>query len=235
MRHFTHLAFAVGLLISTTTVPVTPLTDQQLRDIQYYMLTEFLPGNPNQSPIPGVGIAIVHDGEVYTNGFGYRNLEQGLPTTDQTLFGVGSVSKMLTSLFVVHALSQVLPHLGEDALDKPVNTLAPNLGLVLSDRYRTEYITVRDLLSHRTCIADLMVLPIAIGATNKTNTIYQQRYVPEFCEFRSIQMSYNQPMVQIAGETIVSLVNDGRNFEEHVILNLSHILEVIDQIGRAHV
>lgn len=85
---------------------------------------------------------------------------------------------------------------------------------MLSDRYRTECITFRDLLSHRTCIADLMIIPIGLGATNKSHALHEQRYIPESCEFRSIQFSYNQPMVQVAAEALASIIGEGRSFEE---------------------
>src|ERR1700758_3223386 len=39
--------------------------------------------------VPGIAIGIVVDGKVVLNkGYGYRNLEQSLPTTENTLFGI---------------------------------------------------------------------------------------------------------------------------------------------------
>jgi CubicO group peptidase (beta-lactamase class C family) len=51
---------------------------------------------------------------------------------------------------VVKVLSDRFPDLGEAALDTPIKMLVPEYKLILGDRYRTESVTFRDLLSHRT-------------------------------------------------------------------------------------
>jgi len=51
------------------------------------------------SKIPGISVAIVRDGKViYAKGFGYRDVENKLPVTTDTIFAIGSVSKSFTSL-----------------------------------------------------------------------------------------------------------------------------------------
>ena len=48
--------------------------------------------------IPGAMIGIAEDGQnVYEKGFGYRNVEQQLPVTGDTVFGIASMTKSFTS------------------------------------------------------------------------------------------------------------------------------------------
>ena len=47
--------------------------------------------------VPGVGVAVIADGEtVWAEGFGFADLEQGVPVTRDTKFGIGSITKALT-------------------------------------------------------------------------------------------------------------------------------------------
>jgi len=44
---------------------------------------------------PAVGLSIVKDGEVvYTNGYGFRDVENSIPADPSTLFYIGSISKV---------------------------------------------------------------------------------------------------------------------------------------------
>ena len=74
--------------------------------------------------------------------------------TNQTLFSIGSITKSVTGLLVVKVLSEKFPQLGESVLDTPIIQLAPNLNFTFSDRFRSEFTTFRDLLSHRTCLTN---------------------------------------------------------------------------------
>jgi CubicO group peptidase (beta-lactamase class C family) len=50
---------------------------------------------------PGAAIAIVQDGRlVYAHGLGTSNIETGAPVTPETLFRLGSTTKMLTAAAV---------------------------------------------------------------------------------------------------------------------------------------
>ena len=93
--------------------------------------------------VPGLGIAIVKDGEViYEKGFGFRDIEKKQPVTPDTLFAIGSASKAFTT-FVMGTLVDE----GKLAWDKPVSTFLP--GFRLHDRVASELLTPRDMVSHR--------------------------------------------------------------------------------------
>lgn len=125
--------------------------------------------------IPGMSVAIVREGDlIYTRGFGARNLQKNLPVTPDTLFGVGSCTKSLTSLAILQLaerdlldiqdpVSKYLP-LTVDQGQKPItvhhlmsmSSGLPNLGVAEQVIFRflggpEKYIpisSVEDLIQH---------------------------------------------------------------------------------------
>ncbi|HAJ60209.1 MAG TPA: hypothetical protein DCP31_13905 [Cyanobacteria bacterium UBA8543] len=93
--------------------------------------------------IPGVAAAIVKDGEILAaEGFGYRNLEQKLPMTAQTVFPVCSLTKSFTGVAIMQ-----LVEAGKLALDEPVVSYLPDFRI--ADAEASRKITPRILLSHQ--------------------------------------------------------------------------------------
>jgi len=94
--------------------------------------------------VPGVAIGVVKDGKlIYAKGYGYRDIEQKLPVTPDTLFAIGSITKSFTSLTF-----SMLNDDGKVDWDKPVHEVLPEF--VMADPVATDHVTPRDLLSHRT-------------------------------------------------------------------------------------
>lgn len=93
--------------------------------------------------VPGVSVAIVYDGEVaFLEGFGLRDVDNGLPVTEETLFGIGSSSKAFTA-----ALLMTLVEEGTLDLNQPVREYLP--AFALDDMVTENLVTAKDLLSHR--------------------------------------------------------------------------------------
>lgn len=92
----------------------------------------------------GFAVAVVEKNKViYAKGFGYRNLEQKLPVTPNTVFAIGSCTKAFTA-----SLIGILQKEGKVDLDKPVNSFMPSLRFYNDAMNNT--ITLRDMMSHRT-------------------------------------------------------------------------------------
>ncbi|MBN2155292.1 MAG: serine hydrolase [Candidatus Lokiarchaeota archaeon] len=52
--------------------------------------------------VPGLSVSVVKDDKIiFERGFGYRNLEELLPMTENTLIGIGSISKSFTALAIL--------------------------------------------------------------------------------------------------------------------------------------
>ncbi len=99
--------------------------------------------NLKRFEVPGVSVAIVREGKVLlTSGFGLRNVAKKLPMTGTTVQPIASVTKS----FTVSALASLV-HEGKVEWDKPVRGYLPDFQLFDE---RTNQVTVRDLLTHRT-------------------------------------------------------------------------------------
>ena len=94
--------------------------------------------------VPGASVGIVVDGfVVYAKGFGFRDLEAKLPVTAETQFLIGSCTKAFTS-FVMGCLVDE----GVIGWDDRIADVLPEFRL--SDRYASQMLTFRELLSHQT-------------------------------------------------------------------------------------
>ena len=56
-----------------------------------------------KNQIPGVAVAIVHNGQIYLFNYGLSDIEQKKPVTDSTIFEIGSVSKTFTATLATYA------------------------------------------------------------------------------------------------------------------------------------
>jgi CubicO group peptidase (beta-lactamase class C family) len=93
--------------------------------------------------LPGLAIAIVKDGAVvFSQGFGKRNIAQGLDVTPSTLFPIASCTKAFTAT----ALGMLVDE-GMLEWDAPVRNYLP--AFKLHDPVASERMTSRDLLTHR--------------------------------------------------------------------------------------
>jgi CubicO group peptidase (beta-lactamase class C family) len=93
--------------------------------------------------VPALAISVVKDGKViFSEGFGLRNVKQGLKVTPKTLFAIGSCTKAFTATSM-----GILVDEGKLDWDKPVRENLPSFKL--KDSYATERMTPRDLVCHR--------------------------------------------------------------------------------------
>jgi CubicO group peptidase (beta-lactamase class C family) len=91
--------------------------------------------------VPGMAVGVWQDGHVTASGFGVTSLETGYPVRPDTIFQIGSISKVFTA-----TLAMRLVEAGEIALDTPVITYLPDLKL--SDGAAQRSLTMRHLLTH---------------------------------------------------------------------------------------
>jgi len=93
--------------------------------------------------VPGLAVGIVrNDSIIYAKGFGTRQVKQNLPVNENTLFGIGSISKSMTALTL-----GILVDEGKINWDDKVKTYLPYFELY--DSYVSDNFTIRDLLTHR--------------------------------------------------------------------------------------
>ena len=86
--------------------------------------------------IPGLSAVILKDGDVlWTQGFGYADVERRVPATPDTLYHIASLTKTFTAILVLQLVEQ-----GKLDLDAPVSRYVPE---ITDDRVR-----IKHLLSH---------------------------------------------------------------------------------------
>jgi CubicO group peptidase (beta-lactamase class C family) len=122
--------------------------------------------------VPGCAIAAVHGGQVVlASGWGHRDLESGLPVTQDTLFAIGSTTKAFTATTV--------GALVDDGLlewDRPLQDYLPDLRL--PDSFVTERLTVTDLLSHRSGMARHDLAWLGHPGLSREDIVGRLRFLP---------------------------------------------------------
>lgn len=95
-----------------------------------------------QKNIPALSIAVVDDqGIVWAQGFGFADREKKHPATAQTIYRVGSVSKLLSDMALVQLIEQ-----GKLQLDDDIATVVPNFR---PNNPFGKPITLRQLMNHQ--------------------------------------------------------------------------------------
>lgn len=102
-----------------------------------------LPDRMAADRVPGVSIAVIHNGAVeWAQGFGVAQLGGG-PVTADTLFQAGSISKPVAAMAALHLIEQ-----GKLALDSDVNQALTSWKIPASAAAPGAVVTLRELLSH---------------------------------------------------------------------------------------
>jgi CubicO group peptidase (beta-lactamase class C family) len=159
--------------------------------------------------VPGLGLAIVANGEVVlTRGYGVRTLGQPTPADAHTRFGIASNTKAVTA-----AALGLLVEEGLLEWDAPVVRYVP--WFAMWDPWVTQHITVRDLLVHRSGLGlgagDLLWWPPS--TYTRKEIAYRLRYIQPVTSFRSAY-AYDNVLYGVAGEVIEAV--SGQTWEEFV-------------------
>ncbi|NUR93319.1 MAG: beta-lactamase family protein, partial [Nonomuraea sp.] len=91
--------------------------------------------------VPGAALAYWHDGELHEFAAGTLNADTGVESTTDSLYQIGSVSKVWTATMLMQ-----LAERGQLTLDTPVIELLPEFKV--ADPEVTKTVTVRHLLTH---------------------------------------------------------------------------------------
>ena len=96
-----------------------------------------------QLHVPGVSVAVVHNGVVeWARGYGIATAGNA-PVTPETLFQAGSISKPVAAMAALHLVQE-----GRLSLDADVNTKLVSWKVPPSDAAPGAVITLRELLTH---------------------------------------------------------------------------------------
>ena len=127
------------LVASIAFVALHPVSAQAADSID-----EQMPSLMERFNVPGLSMAIIRDGQLHeTRTYGFVLAGSDTPITPETMFSVGSVSKVGNAFLTLKLVSQ-----GIFDLDKPVNSYLESWQIPLSRFDDDQAVTLRHLLSH---------------------------------------------------------------------------------------
>ncbi len=91
--------------------------------------------------VPGASLAVLADGEVHECAVGVLHRGTGVEATPDSLFQIGSITKLYTATLVMQLVAE-----GVLDLDAPVVSVLP--GFAVADAVASRTVTTRQLLSH---------------------------------------------------------------------------------------
>jgi CubicO group peptidase (beta-lactamase class C family) len=162
-----------------------------------------------QFEVPGMGIAIVKDGQVVlARGYGVKRLGSPDKVDADTRFGIASNTKAFTAL----ALGMLVEE-GKLEWDAPVVNYLPQF--MMWDPWVTRQITVRDILVHRSGLGlgagDLLWWPPT--TYTPPEIMRRLRYIEPATSFRSAY-AYDNVLYLVAGQLIQAV--SGQSWSDFV-------------------
>ncbi len=158
------------------------------------LLDDFIQTGMQSWLVPGLSIVIVSEGEIiFIKGYGFSNLSTKEKVTPETVFPVGSLTKTFTSA----AIGLLVDEKGLN-WDDPIKDHIPNFHV--QDEDIVHRVTVRDLLTHRTGLANYNLSWFAGG--------YDREHINRSVSFFGLQngfrsrFEYNNIMYAYAAELI---------------------------------
>ncbi len=141
---------------------------------------------------PGASVAVMRDGDlVYEHGYGVLHVSNGTPTRADSVFRIGSITKMMVAASVMQLVEQGLVD-----LDAPVTDYVPDFAV--AGPWPASSITVRNLLTHTTSFPDVIRHIVGIGPTSLSEWANRQGDMPLYAAPRSF-WNYSNPNFMLAG------------------------------------
>ncbi len=133
-------------------------------EVEFDDLDALIEGIMDSAAIPGLGASLMVAGEVvWAEGYGWADIDGGIPATADTAFMLASVSKTFVATAVMQQVEQ-----GIYELDTPVNDL---IEFTLDNpRLEDEVVTVRHLVTHTASLCDSWVW----GAPGQEGALYTE-------------------------------------------------------------
>lgn len=175
--------------------------------------------------VPGVGVAIVKDGQILlSKGYGVKKMGENSPVDENTLFSIASNSKAFTGT----ALGMLVDQGKLKWEDRVIQHLP---WFELSDPYVTQNLTVRDLLVHHSGLPayanDMLLFPPA--QMTRKELLLKLKDVPLAHDFRSVY-AYDNILYLAAGEIVEQV--SGLEWEAYVEQKIFAPLDMHNSISR---
>ncbi len=183
-------------------------------------LSSFVTETMENENLPGAAVAIVQGDEIiFAEGFGYRDVDAGLPVTTDTLFHIGSTNKSMTAM-----LTAILVDEGYFDWDTPVVEIYPDFEL--SDPASTESVTMRDLLSMQSGIPDSAEDDLE---ADQAEDVFDHAANAELLGAPGDEFSYSNISASLAGyvDVVAAGYDNGGLYDGYVELLTEKVLDPI--------
>lgn len=155
----------------------------------------------------GFAVAVVEKNKiVFAKGYGYRDLENKLPVTPNTVFAIGSCTKAFTA--------SMLGLLNKDGLvdfDKPVRSYLPELKFYNDEM--NDKVTLRDMMCHRTGLPRHDYSWYLFQTKSRDSLVQRIRYMEPSAGLRE-KWQYNNFMFMLQGVVAEKLTH--KSWEENI-------------------
>lgn len=172
MKSLPRLSFLLATAVGVLSAPGTPLTPADLA-------RDFAPLVENKT-LQAVSVGVIQPGSSATAHGGTLAPDQPSAPDDRTLYEIGSISKVFTSLLLAEAVVR-----GELTLDTPIARLLP-ADVTLPDD-AGERITVRMLATHT---AGFPKIPVEIPADDFTNPYAAYTEADLWASLRRVKLDF---------------------------------------------
>ncbi|XP_064611356.1 uncharacterized protein LOC135475402 [Liolophura sinensis] len=141
-----------------------------LNEVEQRKVDRFVLDSMNCGRIPAINLGLVRDGQIaLTKGYGTADARDRIRTTDSTVFCLASLTEAFTAL----TLGKLLSRNDSYSWDTPVKEFLGE-DFRLGNKYITNHVTLRDLVSHRTGLAggDGIILTKGMGQSELKNRLF---------------------------------------------------------------
>lgn len=222
------LTVAAPALDAQAAAAVWPPTDRRVADHPRVkqaseLLGAWLDAQRDYEQIPGISAAVVYDQQlVWSNGFGYADLERRTPATARTVYSICSISKLFTSVATMQLRDQ-----GKVRLDDPVAAHLPWFR-IKRDTTAAD-ITIEGLLTHSAGLPREADYPYWSGPDFRFPThdeIVAKLTAQETLYPAASRHQYSNLGITLAGEIVAA--KSGQPYDQYVRRN------VLDPLGMAN-
>ncbi|WP_433356158.1 serine hydrolase [Microtetraspora malaysiensis] len=181
-----------------------------------------------QFEVPGASLAFLHEGEVHEFAAGVLNTDTGVEVTTDSLFQIGSVTKVWTATQIM-----LLVERGELTLETPVAEVLPEFRV--ADPEVTKTVTIRHLLTHTSGIDGDLFLDTGRGDDCVEKYVQACADLAQNHPLGATQSYCNSGFV-IAGRVVERLTGKGWDaaLREQIIepLGLTHTWTLLEDVLR---
>lgn len=155
----------------------------------------------------GCAVAVVEKNKIiYAEGFGYKDYENKIPVTPNTLFAIGSCTKAFTA-----SLIGMLVQDGKLDYDKPVRNYLPELKFYKDEM--NDKITLRDMMCHRTGLPRHDYSWYLFTTPSRDSLIQRIQYMEPSAGLRE-RWQYNNFMFLAQGVVVEKIT--GKTWEDNI-------------------